>query len=517
MELLLLDKNNPLMILIIFILVSSVFSQRLIGEVVNTNHNIPINITNSYQGLWQKVQGNNQFENSNGRVAYSKLKAKFLKIGNGITKFKNLHFMQGDILFRDGQYLQDKLFIFRINGVYNVLNGNFEFYLYPRSLEGTNKYRDLIMRNPFNDTLLFKALLLGIQQNPIPQFKSLSTTYQCTYKGLLKANINQEVQLEGLIQALDCDSILLIHLDLFKITEFFNSANNYSLMISLLALINIFLTVHQMSYSRSSSATSKVSLLMISLQAMMDAYLCLIHLGGGLVYEELFKSLTVSSFLLFILFSMFEMRFLFSIWKSRRPPGFNEWENVRQEFQTFYTRFYGSMFILFIIIYQVNSALKYFLILLYSYWLPQIYCNFTRDCKHSLSPYYIIIVGYTRMILPLYFLSCPKNIFFFENNLTLSFILFFWTNFQIIILLLQHYFGPRFMIPSFFLPSKYNYKKETPMDVLKEQTCVICMNNFEDQDYLVTPCNHYFHTECLQQWMNEKHECPTCRNQIPEI
>lgn len=501
---------------LLFLLFASTISQKLIGEVVNINSNIPLNINNTYNGFWSKVQGNNQFEKSQGKIYFSRFKSKLINFKN--NNFNHLQFIQGDFAIRDGEYIQHKLFVYRVHGIYNVLNGKLEFYLYPRSLEGSNTYKNLIMKNPFNDTLIYQALIIGIQQNPISPIKQVnSLQFPCVYKGNVQVQILQEIEMKGLIQSLNCDSMLFLNLIPFHFETFFTSANNYSIMVSLLSIINIFLTVHQMSYSRSASGASKVSLLMISLQAMMDSYLCLIHLGGALIYEDLFKSFTITAFLQFILFALFEMRYLFSIWKSRRPQGFNEWENVRQEFQSFYTRFYGSMFILFIIIYQVNSVLKYFIFLLYSYWLPQIYCNFSRDSKQSLSPYYILIVGYSRLIIPLYFLSCPFNIFTFENNNLFSIILLLWTTFQIIILLLQNHYGARFMIPYFLLPSKYNYKKDTPQDILKEQTCVICMNNFENQEHLVTPCNHYFHNECLSKWMEEKMECPTCRHELPEI
>lgn len=32
---------------------------------------------------------------------------------------------------------------------------------------------------------------------------------------------------------------------------------------------------------------------------------------------------------------------------------------------------------------------------------------------------------------------------------------------------------------------------------------------------LKTPCNHYFHEECLMKWFETKPECPTCRKSLP--
>ncbi|RWW25637.1 hypothetical protein GW17_00010013 [Ensete ventricosum] len=31
----------------------------------------------------------------------------------------------------------------------------------------------------------------------------------------------------------------------------------------------------------------------------------------------------------------------------------------------------------------------------------------------------------------------------------------------------------------------------------------------------VTPCDHCFHSGCLQRWMDIKMECPTCRRSLP--
>ena len=71
----------------------------------------------------------------------------------------------------------------------------------------------------------------------------------------------------------------------------------------------------------------------------MDSYLCLIHLAIALFFEGLFHAFTIASFFKFTLFTIFEMRYLLLIWKSRRPQNFGEWGSVRQEFQTLYTRF----------------------------------------------------------------------------------------------------------------------------------------------------------------------------------
>jgi len=48
--------------------------------------------------------------------------------------------------------------------------------------------------------------------------------------------------------------------------------------------------------------------------------------------------------------------------------------------------------------------------------------------------------------------------------------------------------------------------------------CVICYNDIDTGDrtaYMIAPCNHIFHKDCLVQWMDVKMECPICRHQLP--
>lgn len=40
---------------------------------------------------------------------------------------------------------------------------------------------------------------------------------------------------------------------------------------------------------------------------------------------------------------------------------------------------------------------------------------------------------------------------------------------------------------------------------------------FERQKYMVTPCRHIFHRECLESWFKLKLQCPVCREELPPI
>ena len=38
--------------------------------------------------------------------------------------------------------------------------------------------------------------------------------------------------------------------------------------------------------------------------------------------------------------------------------------------------------------------------------------------------------------------------------------------------------------------------------------------NIEGKKYMITPCKHFFHSKCLELWLQRKRECPNCRTKI---
>jgi hypothetical protein len=64
------------------------------------------------------------------------------------------------------------------------------------------------------------------------------------------------------------------------------------------------------------------------------------------------------------------------------------------------------------------------------------------------------------------------------------------------------------------------HKKFDP-DEFKEFTyakeCMICMMDFGENDEVTPlPCSdkHYFHSMCIEQWLRQKPECPSCRHKL---
>ena len=48
-----------------------------------------------------------------------------------------------------------------------------------------------------------------------------------------------------------------------------------------------------------------------------------------------------------------------------------------------------------------------------------------------------------------------------------------------------------------------------------EQVCSICYYNIKDEeDIMQLPCKHYFHVDCIKEWLQKERVCPMCKQQI---
>ncbi|ETW04107.1 hypothetical protein, variant 1 [Aphanomyces invadans] len=314
---------------------------------------------------------------------------------------------------------------------------------------------------------------------------------------------------------------------------FYTKASGYAIMMALLCLAQIYLLLKQLQVSSTQAAAAKVSLVTVGAQAVVDSYLCLLHLTTGIVAQHIFTLFATVSFFQLIIFSIFEMRFLLLIWKARRPQQFTEgWNVMRRELTTLYSRFYISLLVGLCVIYYGWPWMQVLVVIASSFWVPQIVHNVHREVRNPLDNGYVVGMSMTRLFLPLYLYGCPNNfltampIFPLQYHPHLCVGLVVWMTAQVAVLFLQRYWGPRFFVPAMFLPVKYNYERRMDPDQLSllrvnqgdELDCVICMVelDMEARDYMIAPCDHVFHRPCLQEWMQVKMECPTCRSVLPE-
>ena len=50
---------------------------------------------------------------------------------------------------------------------------------------------------------------------------------------------------------------------------------------------------------------------------------------------------------------------------------------------------------------------------------------------------------------------------------------------------------------------------------LPDESCSVCLEDFKEGDTIKKlNCNHIFHKDCLEPWLNENNNCPMCRQNI---
>jgi hypothetical protein len=178
-------------------------------------------------------------------------------------------------------------------------------------------------------------------------------------------------------------------------------------------------------------------------------------------------------------------------------------------------------------------VLKVGMVVVFSLWLPQIVHNIWRGSHNAIRRKFVVGASLARLVLPLYLYACPVNIFGIEVDTRFAWSLVAYVTAQIILLFAQDTIGPRFFVPSMFLPAVYDYHAVLPEPDIETTAetqpndCAICMTSVDlfsrnglvlaRGQYMVTPCHHLFHTDCLERWMRVKLECPVCRSPLPPI
>ncbi|KAJ9658408.1 hypothetical protein H2198_003692 [Neophaeococcomyces mojaviensis] len=245
----------------------------------------------------------------------------------------------------------------------------------------------------------------------------------------------------------------------------------------------------------------------------------------------------------------------------------------RASFASLYTKFYFALINLTFFTLWASSWPNpyrhiYFNLLIFSFfslWLPQIYRNTMRNCRKALNWEYVLGTSILRAVPVLYWYIDDRNILNISTNPRTAMILLFWLVLQTMFLLSQQFFGARWFVRNSWCPPAYDYHpvlyddletgglpigevtsasegkdaetstKDKPLGTVgtrKIFDCAICMNEIdvpvvskdekgsawlEQRKYMVTPCRHIFHSECLEGWMNLRLVCPVCREGLPPL
>ncbi len=253
--------------------------------------------------------------------------------------------------------------------------------------------------------------------------------------------------------------------------------------------------------------------------------------------------------------------------------------SARREMGALYSKFYFLLLgVAFLSLHatswspRIRSVYTNFLAFIYlSFWAPQVYRNVIRNCHKALRWEFVIGQSILRLAPFAYFYAIEDNILFVETDPNVVLALTGWVWLQVWALVSQEVLGPRFFIPSDWLPAAYDYHPvlreddqeagasmpigftqvptQRSHDDLDDEShlhgkrtfdCAICMQNlevpvvpaggsqrdnstslgitiFSRRTYMVTPCRHIFHSPCLEGWMKYRLQCPICRDDLPPL
>ncbi len=260
--------------------------------------------------------------------------------------------------------------------------------------------------------------------------------------------------------------------------------------------------------------------------------------------------------------------------------GSNPGARTSVDFQTLYSRFYFSMLVLvFFSLWAfswpkpLRSAYVNLLCFAYlSFWVPQIHRNIMRNCRQAFTWEYVIGISILRLLPIIYCYTKSSNTLSVDTDPFAALVLTGWVSLQILALVTQQFLGPRLFVKESWCSPAYDYHPLLQSDVsdvesgsllpigfvasaseakekdntkdknsssnLKIFDCAICMNEIEvpvlpsketadrgnlgaswlgRRTYMVTPCRHIFHSECLEGWMRLRLVCPICRESLPPL
>ena len=262
---------------------------------------------------------------------------------------------------------------------------------------------------------------------------------------------------------------------------------------------------------------------------------------------------------------------------------------ARREMSALYSKFYFLLLGLVFLSLHATTwpvALRSFYtnticFIYFSFWLPQINRNITRNCRRALRWEYVIGQSIFRLSPIVYIYTVPQNVLFFGNDRNMAYIFIAWVWLQVWALGSQEILGPRFFVPKGWAPPAYDYHPvfreegdeesgstmpigfaqatssspghttQSGTGTSKERSntktfdCAICTESitvpiirkassgegqsqgnapaalsttlFARRAYMVTPCRHLFHSGCLEGWMRYRLQCPICRENLPPL
>jgi hypothetical protein len=311
------------------------------------------------------------------------------------TNASNVQYLQSALLLRDGDWSTPHDTRVSLEGVYLhkeskvamfSRQGSRSFFTAKRAanisavavtfLRRTEQARNWAAKQPrfsqehfstsFTNSRCSFFVLLDIDTKPA----AMAERSSWSKLSLSASSTPARTKMTGQVISPECNIAMTVDEELMDYDEYYSTAFLYTAVVMVSVTFQIGLFVKQMEASQTQASITRVSPFTIALQAVMDAYLCLMHLTTGIIVEALFNAFALCAFCKFVLFAMFEMRYFTQVWKAQLPTGaWPDTETERSEISKLYTRFYSICVAVIIAGYSYPSQLTMPLIFVgYSFW-----------------------------------------------------------------------------------------------------------------------------------------------------
>lgn len=457
-----------------------------------------------------------------------------------------MYSVHGEALFRDGKWASDPDVTMLVQAVYDPITGKMRGVLVPTAEDGPVERRvaraaaskaagnsvalGSTLRDVHRQMIQRRQKHLGAQEKPKEPKDgpcSFALDLELSIKDVNEGKgASSAPLLHGSVRSASCDMEMVLSSASVPADRYYRKAIQYTVVASAVAAAQILLCTWQMEALDPETNAAGVSMLCIGQQAVMDAYMCLLHLTTGIMVEPLLSAFTGVAAVQFCLFSVFELRLLLLAWRARRSSSTNACTMLRG-LSDLHARFYGGLLAGIFLTVHLQRFIIPLSVMFHTWWVPQIVHSAMTGTRPALQPSYVIGTSILRLLIPLYVLGCPHNLLKVRPNPMACVALLVLVSVQAALVLAQMRWGPRFFIPAPLLPAKYDYFRPVvnakgvtrDIETGEADDCVICVHaiDYGCCQHMVAPCGHAFHPECLQQWMAVKLECPTCRRALPPL
>ena len=329
---------------------------------------------------------------------------------------------------------------------------------------------------------------------------------------------------------------------------------NYSIILTLLGAIHSLCGLKfALKINDNSQIGINVDLITIFLQIIWDNLIGATHLSFAYETQEYLYEFVIPAMIYFLFSLVIHSKILESSWKQRNAELFyNNTRLFKKKLLRFTIKLFIAVFVCTeLVIFYYTSQLVMCLLFI-STWVFQIVHSARNASKPPMSNLYLVTFTISKLFIMGYVKGYAWNIFSIRPSYGNVAFLGSVMVVEVFVLNIQMVLGGSAVVPSCLKKKPFNYYVKYEDVQGKGLECAICLDMFEggivqmikgdntqnrkekkkgwmerfiirfkknnkESAYMKTPCNHYFHTDCLMKWCEEKNECPICRKRLPEI